>query len=153
LKAYINLHRGHTQPPHTTSLSLVKGGLEYLHCSPASRRKEPKGNQMPEGLTGHPVTGDISTDIWTSRLGVHARLTTVFCKKNIYIVAKFKEVKTGCCNLRNRQIWQNLQREGMAQTGLLWRRRRRLSVICFPHPLASKVVKHTWRLFRSLSDV
>jgi hypothetical protein len=33
------------------------GGFEYLHCSPASRRKQRKKNLVPGGITGHPVPG------------------------------------------------------------------------------------------------
>jgi hypothetical protein len=34
------------------------GGFEYLHRSPASRRRQPKGNPVPGGITGfHPVPG------------------------------------------------------------------------------------------------
>jgi hypothetical protein len=32
----------------------VGGGLECLHCSPASRKRQRKGNLMPRGITGPP---------------------------------------------------------------------------------------------------
>jgi hypothetical protein len=30
------------------------GRLEYFHCSPESRRRQQKGNLVPEGITGPP---------------------------------------------------------------------------------------------------
>jgi hypothetical protein len=33
------------------------GGLEYLHRSPASRKRRQKGNPVPGGITGPPCSG------------------------------------------------------------------------------------------------
>jgi hypothetical protein len=41
------------------------GGVEYLHCNPASRRRRRKGNPVPGGITGPPC----SWGTWSSRLG------------------------------------------------------------------------------------
>jgi hypothetical protein len=35
------------------------GGLEYLHCSSASRKRRPKGNPVPGGITGPPCSWGI----------------------------------------------------------------------------------------------
>jgi hypothetical protein len=57
------------------------------------------------------LLGNISTETWTSRLGLYARLTTLLCAK--IITAKFKEI------LRNGQIWQNPLKKVMVQKGCL----------------------------------
>jgi hypothetical protein len=46
------------------------GGLEYLHHSPASRRRRRKGNPVPGGITGQPCHSGTNTETWTSKLGV-----------------------------------------------------------------------------------
>jgi hypothetical protein len=46
------------------------GRLEYLHRSPASRRRRRKGNPVPGGITGPPCHWDINTGTWSSRFGV-----------------------------------------------------------------------------------
>jgi hypothetical protein len=47
------------------------GELEYLHRSPASRRRRRKGNPVPGGMTGANLSlGDINTGTWPSRLGI-----------------------------------------------------------------------------------
>jgi hypothetical protein len=49
---------------------LCGGGVEYLHCRPASCRRQQKGNPMPGDITGPPCSwGDINTGTWPSRLG------------------------------------------------------------------------------------
>jgi hypothetical protein len=35
------------------------GGVEYPHCSPASRRRRRKGNLVPGGITGPPCSWGI----------------------------------------------------------------------------------------------
>jgi hypothetical protein len=46
------------------------GGFEYLHRSPASRRRRRKGNPVPGGITVPPCYwGDINTGTWPSRFG------------------------------------------------------------------------------------
>jgi hypothetical protein len=47
------------------------GGVEYLHSSPASRRRRRKGNPVPGVITGHPVPGgnrygDLALQVWES---------------------------------------------------------------------------------------
>jgi hypothetical protein len=37
----------------------VGGGLEYLHHSPASRKRGRKGNPVPRGITGPPCSWGI----------------------------------------------------------------------------------------------
>jgi hypothetical protein len=53
-----------------------------------------KGIRCLGGITGPPVTGDINIETWFSRLGI-ARKADDIALKNL-IVAKSKEVKTGC---------------------------------------------------------
>jgi hypothetical protein len=46
------------------------GGVEYLHRSPASRRRRRKGNPVPGGINWATLfRGDIHTGIWPSRFG------------------------------------------------------------------------------------
>jgi hypothetical protein len=45
-----------------------EGGFEYLHRSPASRKRR-KGNPVPEVELGHPVPGR-HTGTWPSRLRI-----------------------------------------------------------------------------------
>jgi hypothetical protein len=53
-----------------TRESPFRGGLEYLHHSPESRKRRQKGNQVPGGITVPPCSwGDINTGTWSSRLG------------------------------------------------------------------------------------
>jgi hypothetical protein len=48
----------------------VGGGLEYLHHSPASHKRQRKGNLAPGGITRPPCFwGDINMGTWPSRLG------------------------------------------------------------------------------------
>jgi hypothetical protein len=44
------------------------GGVEYLHCCPASRRRRRKGNPVPEVIMGHPVPGGYKYEdlVWES---------------------------------------------------------------------------------------
>jgi hypothetical protein len=59
------------------------GGLEYLHRSPASRRRRWKGNPVPGGVTGPPCHwGTYIQRPGPPCWGLHARLTTFLCKKN-----------------------------------------------------------------------
>jgi hypothetical protein len=42
-------------------LSVLCGGmLEYLHCSPESRKRQWNGNPMPRGITGRPCSWDLA---------------------------------------------------------------------------------------------
>jgi hypothetical protein len=43
----------------TLSETPCGGGLEYLHCIPASRKRRHKGNPVPEGITGSPCSWGI----------------------------------------------------------------------------------------------
>jgi hypothetical protein len=53
------------------SPSAIRRGLEYVHRSPASRKRRRKRNPVPGGITGPPCSwGDIKTGTWPSRLGL-----------------------------------------------------------------------------------
>jgi hypothetical protein len=52
------------------------GRLEYLHCSPVSRRRRPKGNLVPGGITWPPCH-------WG--MGLDARLMTLLCTKKLWL--------------------------------------------------------------------
>jgi hypothetical protein len=66
-------------------LSPRGGRLEYLHRSPANRRRRRKGNPVPGGITG-PLRfwGNINTGTWSSRLGVRRKANDPALLKNNY---------------------------------------------------------------------
>jgi hypothetical protein len=55
------------------------GGLEYLHCSPASRRRRRIGTRCLWVKLGHPV--DIYTGTWFCRLGLGPKAGGLALKK------------------------------------------------------------------------
>jgi hypothetical protein len=66
------------------------GGLEYLHRSPASRKREPGAWGLNCSILS---LGDINTGTWTPRLGVAGKADDLAVYK--FTVSKFKDVKTG----------------------------------------------------------
>jgi hypothetical protein len=73
---------------HNTKTSPCGGGLEYLHRSPASRRRQRKGT--PSRAWGYNWATLSPTE---TRLEINTRLTTLLCKN--VIATKSKEVQTG----------------------------------------------------------
>jgi hypothetical protein len=89
------------------------GGLEYLHRIAASRRRRRNGNPVPGGITG-------SLCSWGIYIRGHGPPGWGLGVKKITL-AKSKVVETGwSTSRRNRQVWQNILRKAMAQTGLFW---------------------------------
>jgi hypothetical protein len=65
------------------------GGLEYLHRSPESRRRRWKGNPVPRGITGQPVTGGHKYRDLVLQVGESdARLTTLPWKNYCYEIQR-----------------------------------------------------------------
>jgi hypothetical protein len=96
--------------------STCRCGLEYLHRSPASRRRRRKGNPVPKGITGPPCHwGTYMQGPGPPGWGFDARVTTLLCKKLLLLHPKKRKPDA---------IWQNLLRKAMAQKGLFCQRWR-----------------------------
>jgi hypothetical protein len=60
----------YNEDPRSAEDTPCGGGVEYLHRSPESHRRQRKGNTMSAGITGPPCSwGDLNTGTWSCRLG------------------------------------------------------------------------------------
>jgi hypothetical protein len=112
--------------------------VRMLHCSPASRESDEKGNPVPVGISGSSCHWGTKIQ-GPSHLGwrLDARLTTLLSKNNI--VTKYKKVETGC-NLAESS------KEGYGSEGLFCRRRWWLCFVLLLAQDKESYSKCSWRV-------
>jgi hypothetical protein len=91
---------------------LCAGGLEYLHLSPASRRRRRKGRPVPEGITGPPCH-------WGYKY--RGLVLQVVGWTQGWRPRSDKEIIVAKSKWKSDSIWQNLLRKTMTQKGMFCR--------------------------------